>query len=252
MMEWMALYWLVVGLVIGSFLNVVGLRLPAGTPFTTDRSRCPACGRTIRALELIPVFSYIALRGRCRGCGEQISKLYPVMELATGSLFAVTYVAFGYSPEWAVALLFLMMLHVIVVSDLRFMLIPDKVLLAFGLPILLLRLTAAPLDVWWSPLAGALLGFSLLFVIALVSRGGMGGGDVKLFAVLGVVLGWELVLLAFFFSVSLGAVLGGIGLITGHVRRKEPMPFGPFIAAGALLAYGFGEAVLQWYTGFWL
>ncbi|WP_018921622.1 prepilin peptidase [Salsuginibacillus kocurii] len=246
------LYLFTLGLVFGSFMNVVGLRIPKQESFTLDRSRCPCCHTTLRAYDLIPLFSWFTLKGKCRYCCTSISPLYPTMELFTGSLFVFAWLTFGWQPEFLIALLYILLLHGVMVSDLKYMLIPDKLLLFFVVPLIGLRFTIAPLGSWWEPLLGAGIGFMLLFTIAWASRGGMGGGDIKLFAVIGVVAGWQLTFLTFFLSVFLGALIGGIGLLSGHVKRGVPMPFGPFIVVGALVAYFIGESILDWYKGLWL
>ncbi|MDQ0256508.1 prepilin signal peptidase PulO-like enzyme (type II secretory pathway) [Evansella vedderi] len=135
---------------------------------------------------------------------------------------------------------------IIFVSDMAYMLIPDKVLLYFGVFFVITRLFI-PLDPWWDAYLGAAIGFTLPLLIAIVSKGGMGGGDIKLFAVLGFVLGWQGILLAFLFSSFYGAFLGLIGMIFGKVKRGQPMAFGPYIVLGALTAYFFGEKIVNWY-----
>jgi leader peptidase (prepilin peptidase)/N-methyltransferase len=165
----------------------------------------------------------------------------------TGLLFVVSFVVFGWTWETVVSMLLMSLLAIIFVSDLRYMLIPDKVLLFFLPLFLLLRVTVAPLEPIWDTFVGAVLGFMLLLAIAVVSRGGMGGGDIKLFAVLGLVLGWQDVLLAFFFSCFYGAIIGGIGLLIGKVERRKPIPFGPFIVLGTITAYFIGSSLVEWY-----
>ncbi|HET7657890.1 MAG TPA: A24 family peptidase [Bacillales bacterium] len=139
------------------------------------------------------------------------------------------------------------LLIIIFISDIRYMLIPDRVLMVFAGIFLIERLILAPDAHWWQPFVGAGVGFIVPFLVAVVSRGNMGGGDIKLFAVLGLILGWESVLLAFFFSTFYGAFIGGIGLIIGKIRKSMPVPFGPFIVMGALTAYFYGDALLKWY-----
>ncbi|SFM06214.1 prepilin peptidase [Salibacterium qingdaonense] len=240
----------IAGLVLGSFFNVVGTRIPQGASIVRPRSHCPSCGTTLQAPDLFPVFSYLFLKGRCRYCRTRIPAFYPVMEAVSGILFAAAWLRWGAAWETAAALLLLSLLLIITVSDWTSMLIPDKILLFFLPFIAVLRWSTVPLHSWWDPLAGAALGFSLLLLIAVVSKGGMGGGDIKLFALLGFFFGWQQLLLAFFLSVAAGAVLGGFGLLTGAVKRGVPMPFGPFIAAGSVLTLFFGEGLLAWYTGF--
>ena len=236
-------------LLLGSFFNVVGLRVPAGESIVFPRSRCPRCKRTLAARELIPVVSYMVQGGKCRGCGEKISPLYPFIELSTALLFTISPLLMGWSKELLVSWTLISLLMIIVVSDIRYMIIPDKVLLAFAFLFLIERLFI-PFIPWRDALIGAAAGFSLLFLIAVISKGGMGGGDIKLFALLGFVLGWKTVLLAFFFSTFYGTIIGLAGMALGKVRRREPMPFAPAIALGALTAHFFGYDIIQWYKGF--
>ncbi|TSB46240.1 prepilin peptidase [Alkalicoccobacillus porphyridii] len=240
-------YLALVGLVFGSFYNVVGLRVPVGESIVTPRSHCTKCDRTLEARELVPVLSFLLQRGSCRTCDTRISFLYPFTEAVTGFLFALSFYLIGWSVELIVALLFVSMLAIIFVSDMRYMLIPDKILLFFAIPFVLLRMFVIPLTPWWDAWLGAVIGFAFLLLIAIVSRGGMGGGDIKLFAVLGLVLGWKLVLLTLFLASTYGAVFGVGARLLKKVERKQPIPFGPFIAAGALTAYFMGDNLIQWY-----
>jgi leader peptidase (prepilin peptidase) / N-methyltransferase len=240
-------YLFVIGITLGSFYNVVGLRIPKNQSIITPRSHCTSCNRTLTSLDLIPIFSYIFLRGKCRTCGAKVSPIYPFMEFVTGVLFLFSFLLLGWTPELIVALLFVSLLVIIIVSDLAYMMIPDKVLLFF-LPILIIARIFIPIDPWWDPILGAFSGFGLLFLIALVTKGnGMGFGDVKLYFVIGIVLGIQAVILSFFLASLFGSIFGGIGLLTGLVKRKQPIPFGPFIAVGALISYYFGENIVQWY-----
>ncbi|MBB6282833.1 prepilin peptidase [Geobacillus subterraneus] len=233
-------------LLLASFFNVVGLRVPVGESVVRPRSHCPACGRRLSARELIPVVSYVVQRGRCKGCGGRISPLYPLMEVATASLFTAAPMWVGWGGRLIVAWTLISLFAIIVVSDLRYMLIPDRVLVAFAVLFLMERLFI-PFLPWMDMLIGAAAGFLLLLLIAVLSKGGMGGGDVKLFAVLGFVLGWKMVLLAFFLATLYGTVIGLIGMALGRVRRGAPMPFAPAIALGALTAFFVGEAMVRAY-----
>ncbi|WP_198401520.1 prepilin peptidase [Parageobacillus thermoglucosidasius] len=233
-------------LLLGSFFNVVGLRVPAGESIVFPLSHCPRCKRQLTARELIPVVSYIWQGGKCRGCGERISWLYPFVELSTAILFTISPFLVGWSKGLIVCWTLISLLMIVFVSDIRYMIIPDKVLLAFAAIFLLERLFI-PFIPWRDALVGAAVGFLLLFLIAVISKGGMGGGDIKLFALLGFVLGWKMVLLAFFFSTLYGTAIGLIGMALGKVRRREPMPFGPAIVLGSFTAYFFGQDIVEWY-----
>lgn len=236
------------GTVFGSFFNVVGIRSPKDEPFTNGRSYCPHCKKTLSWYELIPVLSYLLQCGKCRNCKEKISPLYPITESLTGLFFSVSYVIFGFSLEMITALLLVSMLIIIFVSDIRYMMIQNKVLLFF-LPFFIILRIIEPLDPWWSPIAGAVAATALLALIIVVSRGGMGAGDMKLFGVLGIVLGLRDVLLAFFFACLIGAVVGILLMAFKLIKRQQPVPFGPSIVFGALLAYFWGEAIFRIYIG---
>ncbi|MEK5216300.1 prepilin peptidase [Psychrobacillus sp. FSL H8-0487] len=235
------------GLVFGSFFNVVGLRVPKGESIVRPPSHCTVCDRNLTVKDLVPVFSYVFLKGKCRGCGTKIHWMYPVMELATGLLFAFAYYQLGFTLELVVALLFISLLVIITVSDIAYMLIPDKILLFFLIPLIVLRVFE-PLSPWWDSIVGAVVGFGVLFLIAIVSKGGMGGGDIKLFFVIGLVLGWVPTLLTLFLASIIGTVIGVISLRRTKQGRKTPIPFGPSIAIAAIIAYFYGESLVDWYV----
>ena len=234
------------GIIFGSFFNVVGLRVPKKESIVSPPSHCTNCERKLGPKDLVPVFSYIFLKGKCRTCGTKISPVYPIMELLTGALFALTYYQLGFSFELIIAILFISLLVIITVSDLAYMLIPDKVLLPFAIALLGLRLVI-PISPWWDSLLGAAVGFGVLFLIAVVSKGGMGGGDIKLFFVLGLVLGTANTLLTLFLASVIGSVAGLYILRKSGKGRKTPVPFGPSIALAAVLSYFWGADFVEWY-----
>jgi leader peptidase (prepilin peptidase) / N-methyltransferase len=245
-MVFIYVYLFVLGAVLGSFYNVVGLRMPEKQSIVKPRSHCPSCKRTLDAKDLVPVLSYIFLKGKCRSCGSRISAIYPAVELVTGLLFMLAFYQFGLTGELAIALTFISLLVIIFVSDIAYMIIPDKVLLFF-IPVLLIERLAVPLDPWWEIFVGAICGFGLLLLIALISKGGMGGGDIKLFFVIGLTLGFKLTLLTFMAASFIGAIFGVSGMIAGRFNKKQPIPFGPFIALGALISYFYGDILINWY-----
>lgn len=242
----LASYLFIFGLMFGSFFNVVGLRVPVGESIIFPRSHCPSCKHTLRPLELVPFFSFLFLKGKCKNCGNHISFIYPFVEVTTAVLFMMSALFVGWTLELLISLTLMSLLMIILVSDIHYMIIPDKVLLFFGLPLFIMRLFI-PNEVWWNAIVGGIVGFSLLFFIAIISRGGMGGGDIKLFAVLGIVLGWKGVLLAFFLSTFFGAIFGVIGLAIGKVQRGKPIPFGPFIVLGTIITYFFENDIVKLY-----
>ncbi|SET72172.1 leader peptidase (prepilin peptidase) / N-methyltransferase [Salinibacillus kushneri] len=241
------IYLMNIGLILGSFFNVVGLRVPKHQSIITPRSACPNCQHTLTWKELIPVFSYIKQKGTCTNCSQSISLLYPAIEFLTGLLFALSLYVIGLDKELVVAITLISLLVIVTVSDLAYMIIPDKVL-AFFLLLFIIERSIIQSDPWYDPLLGMLIGFGLLFLIGLISKGGMGGGDIKLFGVLGIALGLVNTLLTFFFAALIGSVVGMIGMGTGKMKRKKPIPFGPFIAFGALIAYFFGTDIFKWYV----
>lgn len=234
------------GLTLGSFYNVVGLRIPAKQSIIAPRSSCPSCHHQLKAIELIPVLSYIFQGGKCRNCKSVISPLYPIVELLTGLLFVTAPLVLGWTSELVVAWTLISLFVIIFVSDVTYMLIPDKILLVFAGVFLVERLFI-PYTPWLDSILGAVIGFTLLLFIAIVSKGGMGGGDIKLFALVGFVVGTKVMLLSFFLSTLFGAVFGMIGLLFKIVKRGNPIPFGPFIGAGTLTAYYFYEEIIRWY-----
>lgn len=234
------------GLVFGSFYNVVGLRVPKKESIVTPPSHCVNCNRRLHALELIPVFSYLFLRGKCRTCGVKVSPIYAFTELVTGILFAFAMWKVGLTWELAVALLFISLLVIINVSDIAYMLIPDKILLFF-LPLLIVGRILSPLEPWWDSIVGAALGFSLLLLIAIISKGGMGGGDIKLFLLIGLVLGTFDTLLTLFLASVIGMFVGGIVRWVRRQGRKTPVPFGPSIAIASIIVYFYGDQLIDLY-----
>ena len=241
-----AVFFMIFGLVIGSFLNVLGLRVQKGLSIISPPSHSEGCNRRLTALDLVPVFSYLFLRGKCRSCGAKIGFFHPLMELLTGVLYAFAYLHFGFTLELVVAILFISLLIIITVSDIAYMLIPDKVLLPFGILLIISRIFS-PLNPWWDAFVGAVIGFGILFLIAFVSKGGMGGGDIKLFFVIGLVLGSKLTILALFVSSIIGLVAGVSQLVWKKKGRKHPVPFGPWIALGSVVTYFYGTDILEWY-----
>lgn len=236
----------ITGLILGSFFNVVGLRVPLKQSIVAPRSACPQCGHQLRALELIPVLSFLFQGGKCKRCKKPISPLYPIVELLTAVLFVMAPLILGWNWEVIIAWTLISLFMIIFVSDVTYMLIPNKILLAYSAIFIIERLFF-PLMPWWNSLVGAAVGFVLLLSIAVVSNGGMGGGDIKLFAVIGFVVGTKTVLLSFFLAILYGAAFGIAALLLRKVKRGNPIPFGPFIAVGTLTAYYCGDVILQYY-----
>lgn len=240
------LYIFITALLLGSFFNVVGLRVPNNQSIVVPRSACPNCKHQLTAVELIPVFSFLLQKGSCKSCKASISPIYPVVELITAILFTISPMLVGWSKELVISWTLISLFMIIFVSDVHYMIIPDKVLLFF-FGLFFIERILIPLTPWWDSLLGAIVGFTLLLVIAIVSKGGMGGGDIKLFGLIGFVVGWKLVLLSFFLSTLAGALFGIVGILIGKVKKGKPFPFGPYIILGTLLAYFFGDQLIRLY-----
>ena len=243
---WVAV--VVFGLVMGSFLNVVIARLPEGRSLWWPPSSCLACATPIAWHDNIPLLSFAALRGRCRACRAAISWRYPVVEATTGLLFAAAYAIFGLSRELGVALVLLAALVALTGIDLRRQILPDVITLP-GIVAGFLANLATGRVTWIDSLLGIGLGGGLFLLIILVSGGGMGGGDMKLGAMLGAFLGWKVALVSVFVAVMLGGLLAVVVLASGLRGRKDPIPFGPFLAAGGVIGLFWGERLVTWYVG---
>ena len=246
--EAVALALFVVGLCMGSFLNVVIARVPEGRSVVSPRSACPRCGAEIEWYDNVPLVSYALLRARCRRCGEPISLRYPIVELLTGLLFVLAGWQLGLSIDLLPALLLLTTLVAITAIDLDRQLIPDVLSLP-GIAVGLLISSATGRPGWLDSLLGTLVGGSIFFLIIVASRGGMGGGDMKLGAMLGAFLGWKLVLVAILLSVLAGGLVAIVLLALRRRGRKDAVPFGPFLALGGAVSLFWGQPLLEWYLG---
>ncbi|MCL5289975.1 MAG: prepilin peptidase [Eubacteriales bacterium] len=235
------------GAAVGSFLNVCICRMPAGGSIVYPPSHCPACRHILNFRNLIPVFSYVFLKGRCRYCGCKISSQYPLVELITGLLFVMSAAKYGVTLSTLRAILLISVVIPAAAIDLKYKIIPDKINLAgvvLGIPLIF-----ESKEVFFSSAIGFFAGGGLLFLIAVASRGGMGGGDIKLAAVIGLLLGWKQLLLALFLAFLVGSAAGLTMTIFKVVRLKEPVPFGPYLALGALAAAMEGDRIIKWYIG---
>jgi leader peptidase (prepilin peptidase)/N-methyltransferase len=244
------------GLVVGSFMTVAVYRLPRGESVVRPRSRCPACGAEIGARDNIPVLSWLLLRGRCRRCGERISVEYPLLELTTAVL--VVLAAIRYPNPWQAGLVggLLALMPGLALIDLRHRIIPNRLtypaLLLFSLVVLLAWLIGSAVNPARAAI-GLLLYGGILFIVAVVSRG-MGMGDVKLAALIGLVLGsvgLRFVGVAAAAAIAFGG-LGGLVALGMGKGRKSAIPFGPYLAAGAVVAGLWGGPIASWYIGHFL
>lgn len=255
-MNWFELTYLaILGLAIGSFLNAVVYRLPRKMPFGLSRSVCPKCGKQIRALDNIPLVSYFILRGRCRDCKSKISSRYPAIEALNAAVYVWLYFHYGLSLELAMAALSSSALLAIIFIDLEHMIIPDVITLPGIALALAYSLTSAGMGILPS-LLGALVGGGSLYLIAILGdwlfkKESMGGGDIKMAAALGALLGWKNVLLVFFVSALIG-VLASIFVMafSAKFRRERMLPFGPFLALAGFYAMIYGEKTIKLYTDY--
>jgi leader peptidase (prepilin peptidase)/N-methyltransferase len=245
----------VYGLVIGSFLNVVIWRVPRKESLVKPPSHCPACDVKIANRDNIPVVSWLLLRGRCRNCGNPISARYPFIELLTGVLFAAVGARFAHSA-WALPAYLVLTASLIALSaiDLEHYLLPNRILYPTDAAVVALLAVASAGESDWgafvrAAIAGA-VAFVIFFVIHIVSPRGMGFGDVRLSFLLGFSLGWlgwGEVAGGLFAGFLYGAVIGVVLILTKARSRRQQIPFGPFLAAGAMTFVLFGEPIVDWY-----
>lgn len=239
------------GSVVGSFLNVCIYRLPRSESIVFPASHCPKCGSAIRAYDNIPIFSYLILRGRCRSCKTRISPVYPAVELITGLLTLVLFIKTGLSLSFIVLVLFCWSLVVITFIDLEHRIIPDVISLP-GIVVGFASSFLVPWLTWKSSLIGIIVGGGSLLLVAsayqwITKKEGMGGGDVKLLAMMGAFLGWMAVPFIIFASSLVGSVIGITLMLVQKKDSKLAIPFGPFLAFGALLYIFYGRQIIHWY-----
>lgn len=240
------LLFFIYGTILGSFYNVVGLRVPKGTLFQHQRSYCDTCERTLSWTELIPIFSYLFQGGRCKTCREKISPIYPIMEFLTGFLFAYSFYRFGWSHLTILGVLLTSLIIPITVSDIAYQKIPNKILLFFT-PLFMIYRFIYPLAPWWDSILGALIAFTLVFLIIVISKGGMGMGDLKYYTLFGLIFGTKYFFLLFFLSTLYGVVIGVIKMKVEGTGGKTRIAFGPFIGLAALTVFFFGSQIINWY-----
>ena len=240
----------IIGLLIGSFLNVCIVRIPEGESISFPPSHCTNCGSRIKPYDLIPLLSYILLRGKCRVCGSGVSLQYPAVELLTGILFAALYFKYGLTFQLLKGAVFFCFLMVIGVIDLKTTDIYFKVTLSGILMGLVFTASGYLIDPFqngiWDYLLGGIAGGSAIAVIILLT-GGMGWGDAELCLLCGFYLGFPRTVVMLLFSFVIGAAIGLILVVTGRKSRKDMIPFGPFLAIGSVLSYFFGQELIQFY-----
>jgi leader peptidase (prepilin peptidase)/N-methyltransferase len=258
----LGIYAAVLGLIVGSYLNVLIYRLPLGISTVFPRSRCPHCEAPIRAFDNVPVLSFLLLRGRCRKCGARISWRYPAVEAATAALFLACFLRFGISLQAPVAALFCALMLALTMIDYDHMILPD----ALTWPGIALGILLQPLVGWtrlwdgpWGAVMGAVFGAALGAGILLAvwiawylwrHEEGMGLGDVKMLAAIGAFLGWKGVLVALFLGALSGAVVGLTLMAFRGLDFKAKLPFGVFLALGGVIALFAGEALVHAYAAY--
>jgi leader peptidase (prepilin peptidase)/N-methyltransferase len=245
---------ILLGLAVGSFLNVCIHRIPRGQSLVYPGSRCPGCGYELGWLDNIPVISYALLLGRCRKCRTRISIRYPIVELATMALFVVHGMAFGWTPLLVPRLLFACLLVVLFGIDLEHHLLPNVITLP-GIVLGLIGSAVLPPGLM-DALIGVLAGGGVLWLIGeayyrFSGHEGMGGGDVKMLAMIGAFLGWKLVIVTLVLSSFAGSIIGLAVIIVKRGGLKYALPYGTFLALGALVASLFGEQIVNWYVSYY-
>lgn len=237
-----------IGLLFGSFANVLIVRIPAGKSIVTPPSHCPHCGHPLRALDLVPVLSWLFLKGKCRYCQGRISPRYPLIELLTAALFVGVFMRWGLSAFTLAGWVLVIILVSAAFIDLDEGIIPDII----TIPGVILGLAVSFFTIGFLPaLWGALAFGGVLFVAAVISQGGMGGGDIKLAAAIGAFCGLPGALITLLLSSLLGTLFGIILIMMGRAGRKTPVKFGPFLAVSAYIAFLFSNEIVMWYLGRW-
>ena len=239
------------GLCIGSFLNVCIYRLPASKSIVHPRSMCSNCGTLVAAYDNIPVLSYLWLKGRCRHCQIKISLRYPIVELL-GGLFALgTFLKFGLTLEALIYYLFFAALLIVAFIDIDHRIIPNVITLP-GIPICFAASFALPTITYREALLGILIGGGSLFLVAwiyslITKKEGMGGGDIKLLAMMGAIVGWQGVLFTIFIASLVGTLAGLAAMLQSRKGMKLAVPFGPFLSIGSITYIFFGTPLIAWY-----
>lgn len=239
------------GLCIGSFLNVCIYRLPVSKSIVHPRSMCSNCGTPIASYDNIPILSYLWLRGHCRHCSAKISLRYPMVELLGGLLALGTYLKFGLTVEALIYYAFCSILLVVTFIDLDHRIIPDFITLP-GIPICFAAAFALPDVTYKDALLGILIGGGSLFAVAwiynlITKKEGMGGGDIKLLAMIGAIVGWQGVLFTIFVASLVGTLAGMAVMLQSRKGMKLAVPFGPFLSIGGITYIFFGTYLIAWY-----
>ncbi len=229
----------IIGTIFGSFYNVVGYRIAANMSIIYPSSHCTKCNHKLKFYELIPILSFLFLRGKCKKCGEKISLFYPFFEFLTGLLFGLCYLSFGFSLDLMIALTFVSFLIIITVSDYHYMIIPDEILVFFGILLLIEKVFIYGFDIFFNTIFNGVIAFIVMYLIKMLGdfvfkKESMGGGDIKLMFIFGMVLDFPIAIL----SIFVGSFVGlPISLLSLRNNKEHIIPFGPFLSAGAAILF---------------
>ena len=229
----------IIGIIFGSFYNVVGYRIPKGQSILYPSSHCTNCNHKLGFLELIPILSFVFLGGKCKKCKVKISMFYPIFEFITGCAFAISYIVFGLSLECLYSIIFLSMLIILIISDYQTMIIPDSVLVFFSLLLMFCKFFISGIESIGISLLHALAAFIFMLALKLLGdflfkKDSMGGGDIKLLAVFGFVLGFPLSIVSVFLSAFIALP---ISLVVLKLKKTHEIPFGPYLAVSAIIIF---------------
>ncbi|MCF6465640.1 prepilin peptidase [Clostridium sp. Cult2] len=244
------------GIIIGSFLNVCIYRIPKGESIVFPSSHCPGCSTPLKWYDLVPVLSFLFQGGKCRYCGENISPRYPIVELLDGIIFITLYFILGFNLDFIFYAFLFSLLIIITFIDLDYQIIPNILVILILLgsiiyKLLNLLLYGIPLNLF-NGLMGLTISGLIFLIILIVSKGGMGGGDVKLIGVLGFILGVPKIFLNIFLSFLIGGIIS-IFLLGFKIKgRKDPIPFGPFITLAFTITLFWGNRIIDWYIASFL
>ncbi|MCM3719814.1 prepilin peptidase [Fictibacillus phosphorivorans] len=242
---WWSVWFFILGTVLASFGSVVGYRLPKKMKVMgVERSQCDHCERKLSWYERFPIISYLVTGGKCRTCKKRIPVIYTFVELATGGLYAFSYLKYGFSVDLLLACSLILLCAIIFVSDLLYFIISDKVLIVFFVWFLMLQVLFEYRS-WLDAIAGGLLGFCFLLLLAILSKGGIGGGDIKLMGVLGLLLGFQGAYLTLMIASVIGVLIAIVGLLAKKYNWKTAIPFGPYLAVGALVTFYYSVELLE-------
>lgn len=229
----------ILGTIFGSFYNVVAYRLPKGESIVYPSSHCPNCNHKLKPLELMPILSYIFQKGKCVNCKQKLSIFYPVSELICGLLFVICYISFDISLNLIIALTFTSLLIIVILSDFYYMIIEDSVLIIFSLLLIIEIYFINGLDYLLHSLLSAVISFVIMLLLKLFGdfifkRESMGGGDIKLMAVFGLIIGWQLSIISIFLSAFIALP---VSIFILKTNKNHEIPYGPFLSISALILY---------------